>query len=425
MTRRFAPRRTASLLAALLACALVTGCAGSSGSDDPGVARVAGVTFAEARQLLDARASAVRRDDLRAFLRGVDPHDHALVARQRRYFLNLERLPLATYSLVAERSQWPTALRSRSWGPGVLVPQVRVAIQLRGYDAAPVQRVTGFAIARVDGRPMVVSELTGAGHPYPGFEPAPWDLVRIHVHATPDSLQLYDDVTWHQEPLVNAVLTSSITDVARGLPFPWTRHVVVYVFARRVVLRSYLDVPGGNLELLGAMTFPMYAVPGQSTVAATRFTLLPSSLQAGRPFLDRIVRHELTHVAVGPRDDGVPTWMAEGIAEYVGARDLPEGQRRIASVALVRARGQVDAMPASATFNGPDQAWNYALAWMACDYVAATQGEARLWELMAALHADGAGTSDAAQDPIVTSVLGFDSHELARRAARRIQRIYG
>jgi hypothetical protein len=173
------------------------------------------------------------------------------------------------------------------------------------------------------------------------------------------------------------------------------------------------------------MTFPMYAVPGQPAVAGTRFTLLPSSLLAGRAFLTRIVRHELTHVALGDRDDGVPVWFAEGIAEYMGARDIPQDQRRIATVALTRARARVDALPASRGFNGRDQAWHYALSWMACDYIAATQGESRLWELMDALHAGGHGTPDADQDTVLQSVLGIDGAQLARRAAARILRTYG
>jgi hypothetical protein len=200
---------------------------------------------------------------------------------------------------------------------------------------------------------------------------------------------------------------------------------VVYVFSSKVVLNSFEGVPGGNINHLGAMTFPMYAVLGQAEVAGVRFTLLPSSVRAGQPFLDRIVRHELTHVAVGERDDGVPVWFAEGLAEYMGARSIPTDQRRIATVAVERARRGVSKLPSSGAFNGRDQAWNYALAWMACDYIVASQGAARLWELMDALHAGGDGTLDADQDAVLQRVLGISGEELAEKAARRILRIYG
>jgi hypothetical protein len=272
---------------------------------------------------------------------------------------------------------------------------------------------------------VVVSELTPAGNPFPGSSPAPWDLVRIHVRSSGTTLQLYDDDTWPRADDVDRTLRRGIDSVRRGLPWSWNGHVVVYVFSKKAVLDSYEGVPGGNIRHLGAMTFPIYGDLGQPAVAGIRFTLLPSSLAAGHPFLDRITRHELTHVAVGDRDDGAPVWFAEGIAEYMGNRDVPQDQRRIATVAVSRARAGVSSMPSSAQFNGADQAWNYALAWMACDSIAADQGEATLWRLMDALHDGGRGTTDEAQDVVLQRVLGFDSHELARRAAERILRIYG
>ena len=51
-------------------------------------------------------------------------------------------------------------------------------------------------------------------------------------------------------------------------------------------------------------------------VAATRFVLNPRDARpAGAPERDRLVRHELTHVAVGEHDDRAPVWLSEGIAE--------------------------------------------------------------------------------------------------------------
>ena len=41
------------------------------------------------------------------------------------------------------------------------------------------------------------------------------------------------------------------------------------------------------------------------------------------------------------------------------------------------------------------------------------------------MHNGGEGTPDADQDRVLDQVLGFDSHELARRAAARIRNIYG
>jgi hypothetical protein len=191
------------------------------------------------------------------------------------------------------------------------------------------------------------------------------------------------------------------------------------------VLASFRDVPGGAIDHLGAMTFPTYAEDEHSEVASTRMLLMPSSVRAGQPFLGRITRHELSHVAIGVRDDGSPTWVSEGIAEYLGAREVPVRDRIIPTAALQRAQSIDATMPASKDFNDSDQEWHYALSWMACDYIAKTFGEPRLWELMDAMHNGGEGTTDAEQDRVLDQVLGFDSHELGRRAAARIRNIYG
>jgi hypothetical protein len=426
-TTRSGGGRPGGLIAALLLALLVAALAGcSSGHDQPLLGdRQPVVSIGEAQHVLDQRAAAILDGNLRQFLRSVDSSDHELVARQRRYFANLRQLPVERLAYTVLKSDWPEGLRSTSWGPHVSVPQVRVALQLRDFDTVPVQRVTGFAFAHKGGRTVIVSDVTGAGKPFPGSNPAPWELVRIHVRRDVDTLQLYDDRTWRRAGLVSSTLRDGIASVSSALPFGWDDHAVVYVFSRPVVLNSFDGVPGGNITHLGAMTFPMYAVLGQPAVAGIRFMLLPSSLRAGPAFLGRIVRHELTHVALGQRDDGVPTWFAEGIAEYMGARDIPQDQRRIATVAVARAREGVDALPPSRGFNGDDQAWHYALSWMACDYIAATRGESRLWDLMDALHAGGAGTPDADQDAVLERVVGLSGAELARHAATRILRIYG
>lgn len=420
-----ASHRGRAVVGILAAALLLTGLVGCSSGDDPYPADDPGWVIAQEQHLLDQRARAIRTDDLALFLKGVARGDKAFLARQRRYFANLTQLPLAKFRYTVLTGSWPARLADPGWGPAVRMPRVRQVIQLDGYDAAPVRRTIGFAFAVRAGELRIISDRTGQDGFFPGYEPDPWDLTAIQVRHDGDVLGVFDSGTVSEADQLLAVVADGVQDVQAGLPFSWLGRVVVYSFDDRRVLNSFNGVPGGNIRHLGALTFPVYADSTGKHTVGMRFTLLPSSLHAGQPFLGRIVRHELTHVAVGPRDDGAPVWFAEGLAEYMGARPLPRDERRIASVAITRARGPVDAMPASATFNGPDQDWHYALSWMACDYIAAAQGEAKLWELMAALSNGGTGTRDADQDVVLRRVLGFDSHELARRAAARIRSIYG
>jgi hypothetical protein len=408
---------------------LLTGCNSHPADDDSdtGTARISAVTARTLEQrILNQRARAVRERRPQLFLRNVDHRDKALMARQRQYYANLVQLPLAAFSYQVRPAQWDGQRFLPRWGRDVRIPQVTMSLELAGYDAVPVQRTVGFAFSFADGKATIVSDRTANGTPLFLGTPAPWDLTAISVRRSSEVLGIFDRATAPSGQKLVDEVRQGITQIDQRLPFTWSDHVVVYSVSSPDVLRSFTDVPGGSIEHLGALTFPTYAAPeGRSKVAATRMLVMPTSVRAGEPFLGRITRHELSHVAIGTRDDGAPTWVSEGIAEYLGAVELPQRQRIIATEALARAQGGVDAMPTSKEFNGNDQEWHYALSWMAVDYIASTYGEGRMWELMDAMHNGGSGTSDTDQDRVLEQVLGFDSHELARRAAARIRSIYG
>ncbi len=148
-------------------------------------------------------------------------------------------------------------------------------------------------------------------------------------------------------------------------------------------------------------------------------------MRAGEPFLGRIVRHELSHLAIGSRDDGAPVWLSEGIAEYLGAREIPLRDRIIPTSALTRAQTEDAGMPVSKTFNNTDQEWHYALSWMACDYIAETSGESRLVGARRR-HAQQRRRHRATRRRTACSCRcsATTASELARRAAARIGNLY-
>ena len=109
-----------ALLAVLgLLAGLLAGCS----SDDDGGESLLGpggaVSRADAQQLLDRRADAIRDHDLARFLTTIDTDDKALVRRQRRYFANLQELPLAELSYDVLKADWPAGLRAPGWGAQV------------------------------------------------------------------------------------------------------------------------------------------------------------------------------------------------------------------------------------------------------------------------------------------------------------------
>jgi hypothetical protein len=415
------------LLGVLVACGgddEQRGPSGTGGDRAAGAWNPARIRAAEQR-VLDQRARAVRTRDLELFLAHVDRRDRALVARQRRYFENLVQLPLDVLRYRVLEDSWGGLRIPRRWGRRVHVPRVRLVMQLDGYDALPVRRTVGFAFALRRGRVVIVSDRTPSGEPLFEGTPAPWDLTAVTVREDLGVLGVFDERTRASAEEVVAVVREGVEQVQEALPFDWDPQVVVYSVQTPRVLASFTDVPGGTIDHLGALTFPIYATERRRRVASTRMLVMPSSVQAGQPFLGRITRHELSHIGIGSRDDGVPVWVSEGLAEYLGAHEIPLRERIIPSAAVDRARVEDSGMPESRSFNDTDQEWHYALSWMACDYIASAAGEDRLWELVDAMHNDGAGTSDAEQDRVLDQVLGYDSRELARRATARIRNLYG
>jgi len=412
--------RVAGIVLAATALLTTAACSSDVAYDDTG-------DWARTQQqsLLDQRAKAIRTHDLALFMSTIARGDRAFVARERRYFEGITQLPVERVQLTAMTNPWPHALVPAKLGKGAVAVRVRQLLQLRDFDAEPEVSVTGLVLAQRKGEWKVVADRTPGGRTFPGYTPQPWDVASIRVERQGEVLGVFDDDSIKYAGTLLPLVAKSIVQDQSALPFWWDGHVVVYCFARSSLLDSFRLVPGGNIRDLGAMSFPVYANTSGTKVAGMRFVVLPASVTAGTPYLARLVRHELTHVAVGVRDDGAPTWFIEGLAEYVGARPLPRTERRIPSVAVADAAGNIGQMPSSSDFNGPDQDWHYALSWMACDYIAAKFGEARLWNLMDAFHAAHGGTPDSRQDAVLEQEIGMNSHQLAARAAARIRTIYG
>lgn len=426
-TERRTPRRAASALVLLLVLMLGAGCldgvATAPQEVDAGASPSAPDLRAQVQRLLDRRARAVREGDERAFVRQLGRGD-GLRVRQLRWFRSVTQLPWQRFDYEVLGTDWETRPIAR-WGRTVLVPTVVHRTRLRGFDRRVVERDVGFAVSFDGDRPRIVSDQDAAGRAMLRGTPAPWDLTAVQVRRAPGVLGVFDDRTVAAAPRLMAAVSDGITVLGRSLPFRWPGRVVVYHVRDPRVLDTVTDVPGGSIDLLGALTVPTYSRPEISPVASVRMLVMPVSVEAGEPFLGRLVRHELAHVALGVRDDGAPTWLSEGLAEWLGASAVPRAQRQIPTVAVRRAQQPQQGMPSSASFNGRDQDWHYAVSWMALDHVAATAGEPALWSLLEAFEARPAGPDDEGVDRVLRAELGYDAAGLARRAASRIRDLYG
>lgn len=400
-------------LAAALVPSLVS-CSGSSSDDAPTDTRPpAGVEvpvppdLAEAfTATLDERAAALRDRSRRGFLDGIDRANRGFRVAQLGYFRNLAQLPVEQLGYTLDRS---TMVRA---GDEYWV-NVSVSLQLAGFDPAPVVSTDRFRFAPAeDGRYVVSSVTDERWERTHDVDPQPWDLVPIQVRTRPGVLGIFDDESVAgAEPLLDSV-EQGISDVAGQVPYHWSRSVVVYALSGSEFLATLDDVPGGDTEHTDGVAFSLLTGEEGDGVT-TRVALNPSMLDRPGPERDRLIRHELTHVALGEHDDRAPLWLAEGIAEWVSVQPLAPELRRLPEEALSAAEAGLKRLPADQTFNDADSAAHYGISWWACEYLATSFGESSLWDLLEAL-----GEPDADQAEVLRSLIGLSGPQLARRGAR-------
>ena len=178
------------------------------------------------------------------------------------------------------------------------------------------------------------------------------------VRSHPAQDQLADDLV--------GLCQIAVRDVTAVWGRDWAQRAELVVAADDGELGRLLG-GGSGLEEVAAVTRD-----SQVFVNAAAFRLLSD---AGRRV---VTTHEVTHLATGAvRGRGVPTWLIEGFADYVGY--LHAGvPLRLAAIELtdeVR-RGQVPSrLPDEGAFDGGRQPSAYEQSWLAVSLLARTHGQ--------------------------------------------------
>lgn len=406
--------RTGVVLALALALSLV-GCSDSPTRSEQGDAETpAGAEVPIPPDLddaftatLDKRAKSLLNRDRAGFLRSIDRDDAGFVAAQRGYYANLAQLPLEKLAYDLDRS---SMVRS---GDEYWVV-VELTMQLEDFDPSPVVTRDRFRFAAASDHRYVVSSVTDRRwEKTHDVQQQPWDMVLIEARVRPGVLGIFDEQSVSAaDPIMDSV-EQGIDDVSAQVPYGWSRSVVVYALSDVAFLASLDDLPGGDPEHVDGVAFPVMAGDRDDKVVATRFALHPSMLQQPGSERDRLVRHELTHVAIGERDDQAPAWISEGIAEWVSVQPLAPELRRLPEEALDAAVAGVRRLPADDTFNDANSAAHYGISWWACEYLVASFGADSLWRLLEELDGPKVDT-----DAVLESLVGLTGRMVARRGAK-------
>jgi hypothetical protein len=352
---------------------------------------------------LRERAAAIRSADRDAFLGGVARGDPAFVADQTAYLENLEQLPLARFGLTLEPSSVTRAGRGY-WAA------VSVTTQLEGYDARPVVSPDRYLFTpRGRGGFVVASVTDRAWEAQTDLDPPPWELGPITVRTGKGVLGIFDAGSAASSSRVVSEVQAGASAVAGEIPYEWDEGVVVYALEDATFLSGLDGVPGSDPLSLDAVSFEVLARPDSRKVASTRFVLNPEVLEGRGEGLGRLIRHELTHVALGSRADGVPTWLSEGLAEYVSVRPMAPEDRAVSGAALSAAQAGLTELPGEDDFGGPGSEAGYGIAWWACEYLASSYTEPVLWSLLERMR-------EEPSDDVLRDLLSLSEQQLARRA---------
>ncbi|HEX5861174.1 MAG TPA: hypothetical protein VFY58_04990 [Nocardioides sp.] len=351
---------------------------------------------------LRERAAAIRSADRTAFLARVAQGDPDFVADQTTYLDNLDQLPLARFDLTLE----PSSLARTRRGYWAIVS---VTTQLEGYDARPVVTPDRYLFTpQGRGRYAVASVTDQAWETENDLDPPPWELGPITVRTGTGVLGIFDAGSTATSARVVSEVQAGASAVAAEIPYEWNEGVVVYALDDSTFLSGLDNVPGSDPLSLDAVSFEVLARPDSRKVASTRFVLNPDVLDGDGPGLGRLIRHELTHVALGQRADGVPTWLSEGLAEYVSVRPMAPEDRAVSGAALAAAEAGLTGLPTESDFGGPESEAGYGIAWWACEYLASTYTESILWSLLEDMR-------DRPSADVLRDLISMDEQQLARR----------
>jgi hypothetical protein len=165
-----------------------------------------------------------------------------------------------------------------------------------------------------------------------------------------------------------------------GLGAGWNGQLVLEVPSTRQAFERMLGVAPGSYADIAAVAWP--EGPDAAT-AAVRIVVNPGvTATLDEQGVAVLLAHEAVHVATRSAASAAPTWLVEGLADYVAYDAYPTTATAAAAALLrqVKDRGAPTSLPADDQFSpsAPDLALAYAQAWLACRLLAEEQSPARL-----------------------------------------------
>jgi hypothetical protein len=339
--------------------------------------RSAALRTAAVERLLATRARAIRARDRALFASTLDPFRKGFAKRQQQVFDALRDIPLAEWRYEldpAVTAPPPGGYAGETWAPKVVLHH-----RIRGYDVTPSRTEQWFTFVRRGDDWVIASDTDVEGDGRRTGRDV-WDFGRVMVVHGASSIVLGHAADGYLLRDVARRSDDAVPRVSAVWGTRWPRKVVVVVPSTQDEAVAILG-DGEDLSRIAAVAVSTLATDGP---AGSRVVVNPANFRRLGPTGRRVVlTHEVTHVAT--RDAGavgLPTWVVEGFADYVGYLGTGLPKRLICQELAVDVRaGRVPrALPANDDFDGanPRLAQAYESAWLAVHLIADREGQPAL-----------------------------------------------
>ena len=294
--------------------------------------------------------------------------------------------------------------RRAALGPSAWVASAELTFRLAGGDTQPWRTTLRMVFVDRDGASYLAGDREGQG---PDTSLPLWLTERIDVIHGAHSMVAGSA---NRDELRRFAHTAdlAVQRVSEVWGRRWDQYVVVLVPPSQAQMERLIGVDSHTQTAVAAVTT---SVGRPDPALASHIVVNPRTFdQIGSLGRLVVLTHEATHVASRATVSGMPVWLSEGFADYVGFRrsGLPSAVIAHEFLRDVRRRGAPDALPAGAEFDPRAKALDeaYESAWTACRYVAHRWDQATLLRFYVAM--DGARTK-VDQERVYRRVLGTSS----------------
>lgn len=373
--------------------------------------RLSATRIDEAEQLLKRQAAAVLRGDRQRYLATIDPRSKSFAKAAARTYDNLRRLKVADlrFSRPAEDAGGLTPDRRRELGGTAWLGEVETTIRLAGVDAEPWVSTLRMVFVERNDKVYLAADREGISstQPLPLWITDEVTVVRgerslVVGTGSVDRLRAYARTADRAVPRVTGIWGED-----------WAQYVVILVPRTQREMERLIGAESGSQSAVAAVTT---SVGRASARQASHIVVNPSTFGEVGP-LGRLVvlTHETTHVASHATVSGMPMWLSEGFADYVGFKDAGLSMSVVAEELFdsVRAEGAPDQLPDGRDFDPRTDQLDraYESAWLACRYLATHWSEEKLVEFYRAM--DQAGTKSA-QRELFPELLGVSEERFVQ-----------